>query len=57
MPFIYVFSNDSRDKLLSAGFHMLKEDEKQEIFVFENPVNLKFAMPDVSYILSDTLTF
>ena len=57
MPFIYVFSGESRDKLLSAGFRLLKEDNKQEIFVFENSSELKFAMPDVSYILSDKLTF
>lgn len=57
MSFIYVFNSESRDKLLSAGFHMLKEDVVQGIFVFENPTEQTFAMPDVSYILSDTLTF
>lgn len=57
MSFIYVFNSEARDELLKLGLNMLKEDSRQQIFVFENPQVVTFSMPDISYILSDTLTF
>jgi len=57
MSFIYVFNSEARDELLKLGLNMLKEDLRQQIFVFENPQVVTFSMPDISYILSDTLTF
>ena len=58
--FIYVFNQDARDKLLSAHYRLLKADEQQNIFVFENTGIHSFAAKstdDFSFILSDTLTF
>lgn len=57
MSFIYVFNSEAKDELLKLGLNMLKEDSRQQIFVFENPQVMTFSMPDISYILSDTLTF
>lgn len=58
--FIYVFDTDARDKLLSANYQLLKADEQQNIFVFENKETHTFAASDAedfTFVLSDTLTF
>ena len=57
--FIYVFDAAARDELSQAGFLLLKEDERNSIWVFANDASRKFDLEraDVSYIESDTLTF
>ena len=55
--FIYVFDTDARDKLLSANYQLLKADEQQNIFVFENKPEMCFALNESEYVFSDTLTF
>lgn len=57
MKFIYVFNKDDRDVLLKAGFTLLKEDTRNSIYVFGKSNSLTFALTEVSYIESDTLTF
>lgn len=57
MKFIYVFSKDDRDILLKTGFTLLKEDTRNSIYVFVKSNSLTFALTEVSYIESDTLTF
>lgn len=55
--FLYVFSEDARDKLLSRKFEMIKEDNQNNIFIFLNQSDLVFSVNDISYIESNTLTF
>ena len=55
--FIYVFDAATRDKLLEIGYQLLKTDESQKIYIFENKDELNFASGDFSFVLSDTLTF
>lgn len=58
--FIYVFDTGARDKLLFANYQLLKADEQQNIFVFENKETHAFAAnnaDDFVFVLSDTLTF
>ncbi len=55
--FIYVYSADARDKLLAANYILMKSDERNKIYVFLNEDKLSFTELDVSYILSDTMTF
>ncbi len=55
--FIYVYSADARDKLLAANYILMKSDERNKIYIFLNEDKLSFAELDVSYILSDTMTF
>lgn len=57
--FLYVFSEDARDKLLSRKFEMIKEDKQNNIFIFLNQISndLAFSVNDISYIESNTLTF
>ena len=55
--FIYVFSDEGRDKLLSLQYELLKYDETRHISVFLNKEQQCFSDGDFSYALSDTLTF
>ena len=55
--FIYVFSEYDRDSLINAGLSLLKSDDKNGVFIFENTNELKFDLSDHSYVLSNTLTF
>lgn len=58
--FIYVFDTASRDALLREGFLLLKADEENDVYVFENDVTKKAAMSFAlggEHALSDTLTF
>ena len=55
--FIYVFSRDARDTLLASNYTLLKSDEQDDIYVFANRADMAFALADISYIRSDTLTF
>ncbi len=55
--FVYVFSREARDKLLSKGYKLLKSDESNDTFVFENDASMVFSLSDISMIKSNTLTF
>ena len=58
--FIYVFDTGARDKLLSANYQLLKADEQQNIFVFENKGTLAFinnTKEEPTFVLSNILTF
>lgn len=54
--FIYVFCVEARDSLLSRGFHLIQEDLKQKIFIFENKDGVPFPNEDYAFVLTDTLT-
>ncbi len=55
--FIYVFSDEGRDKLFSLHYELLKYDEEKHISVFLNKEQRFFADGDFPYVLSDMLTF
>lgn len=55
--FLYVFNKEARDRLLEANYTLLKSDEKNEIYVFANQMDMTFALADISYIRSNTLSF
>lgn len=55
--FVYVFSKEARDKLLSKGYRLLKSDENNDTYVFENDASMVFSLGDISVIRSNTLTF
>ena len=58
MPgFIYVFNTEARDKLLALEYKLLKSDDASCTYVFVNNGRQDYAFANVSYILSDTLTF
>ena len=54
---IYVFSKADRDKMLLNGFLLLKSDEQNKMYVFLNEEHSSPEGLDISYILSDKLTF
>ena len=59
--FIYVFNHEDKDRLAEMGFALLKNDERNSIFVFALQLNNEFSfelLDGISdYTLSDTLTF
>ena len=55
--FLYVFNKEARDRLLEANYTLLKSDEKNETYVFANQMDMTFALADISFIRSNTLTF
>ena len=55
--FIYVFSKSARDSMLAANYTLLKSDEQNEVYVFANQMDMTFALADISFIRSNTLTF
>lgn len=55
--FIYVFGEKARDVLLINGYKLLKNDTKNNIYVFENKSEMKLSFEKMDYALSDTLTF
>lgn len=55
--FIYVFSKDARDILLTRGYTLLKSDEAREMYVFANEMTKTFSDSEFRFVLSDKLTF
>lgn len=55
--FLYVFTDEDRDFLLSHGMSMLKEDRKNHLYVFANQDDLKFDLSDIELAKSNTLSF
>lgn len=55
--FIYVFTEDARDRLLADGHEMIKKDDQNNIFIFINDGKMDFSLNEVSFISSDSLSF
>lgn len=55
--FIYVFSKNDRDTLSANGYNLLKSNDTDEIYVFENKAELKFEFSDMERVYSDVMTF
>lgn len=59
MNFIYVMKKGIKDKMLKAGFTLLKEDEASSLWIFSNSDELSFEFmeqcPHIVY--SDILSF
>lgn len=58
MSFIYVMDEESRDQLLSMGYKLIKENEANGVWVFDNPDKLSFSAElNVPHVASNILTF
>lgn len=55
--FIYVFAKETSDILIEQGFNLVKSDEKNKVYVFENNPNLKFTSSKKDFVFSNMLTF
>lgn len=55
--FIYVFCEEDRDSLLASGYALLKQDDANNIFIFMNREEQRYAKLKLPHLLSDTLTF
>lgn len=56
--FIYVFTKEAMKDMKKKGYELLREDEKNQIWIFINkdPDSLEFTT-DYQCVLSDTLPF
>ena len=63
MRFVYVMKKEDRDKMITMGYSLIKEDKQNHIWVFANKDVTTFSSEDeitdagVSFVLSDMLTF
>jgi hypothetical protein len=58
MPkFIYVFSEEEKDKMLELNYEIIKCDKDKHVYVFLNTEHLNFAIEEIKFALSDVLTF
>lgn len=55
--FIYVFSREARDGMLASGYRLIKSDEQNGRYIFENDPRLTFSHLNISCIKSNTMTF
>ena len=53
--FIYVMDEESKDRLLTRGYELLKYNGS--IWVFVNKSEICFDAADISCVISDVLTF
>lgn len=54
--FIYVFDEETRDKLMALGYVCVKADDRNQTYIFLNDDRLSFAKFD-NCTTSDRLTF
>ena len=56
--FIYVFDSAARDKLLKAGFTLLRSDAKNNTYVFATDNRtMQFSFDGIEHIESNMLSF
>lgn len=55
--FIYVFDEETKDKMVDLGYELLKESEDGKEFVFCIDNNFTYSLSDKKYVISDVLTF
>lgn len=58
--FICVFSINDKDLLLAQGYMLLKSDDNNSIYVFENSCENSvecFSLEGIDCVCTDTLTF
>jgi hypothetical protein len=55
--FIYVFNELDSEVLINKGYHLLKVDKANGIYVFENDIDRHFDFSEVPALITDVLTF
>lgn len=62
--FLYVMSEADRDLLKSQGYNLLRSDNVNKVFIFENKQEFTFEYGEhpleaqgVNFVLSDMMTF
>lgn len=55
--FIYVFSKEDRDTLLSLGYQLMINNETASTYVFVNKNQMVFEDLKIKFAVSDSLSF
>ena len=50
-------SQKDKDFLISQGYILIKEDNKNSLYIFKNKEDINFNLLDIPHLLSNTLTF
>ena len=53
--FLYVFDKDARDALAKMGFQLFQSDDRQNIYVFLNSLELDANAAGVEFLESNSL--
>lgn len=53
--FIYVFCKEAKEKLVEDGFHLITEDKKNSLYIFQNNGRFPPDGWDYAYCLTDDL--
>jgi hypothetical protein len=53
--FIYVFSEESKEKMLDSGYSLIQEDAHNGFYIFLDRKDQKFSIPLVEYAVSHSL--
>lgn len=54
--FIYVFSSDIKERLISEGFILIQEDKTKDIYIFENREKTSLSFDNIECVFSNILT-
>lgn len=63
MHFIYVMGDKNKERMLTLGYNLIKEDVSRHMYVFENKPGSNFDSENeldrenISFVLSNMLTF
>jgi hypothetical protein len=55
--FIYVFNKDASELLTKEGYELVKADDRNSVYIFRNKAEMSFALSNISYLTSNTLSF
>lgn len=55
--FIHVFSTEDRDTLLARGYELIKSDDTNCVYTFNNNDQLKFSDLNIDFVLNNIMTF
>lgn len=54
--FLYVFDKEARDALAKMGFQLFQSDDRQEVYVFLNRLDLDADAAGVRFVETNLLT-
>lgn len=54
---IYVFKEEDKEKLISLGYELLREDSVKHVYIFAVNQEQKFNLEGIDFLYSNTLSF
>lgn len=54
---IYVFKEEDKERLISLGYKMLREDNIKHIYIFASKEDRRSDLEGIEFVYSNTLSF